>query len=43
MAADRLRAMGWKPEIELRDGLSQTYKWFLEQLKEERQVKGISV
>ena len=43
MAADRLRGMGWKPEIELRDGLLQTYEWFLKQLKEERQVKGISV
>lgn len=30
MAADRLRAMDWKPSISLRDGLASTYAWFLE-------------
>ncbi|KPH81485.1 GDP-L-fucose synthase [Bosea vaviloviae] len=29
MSADRLRAMGWAPKIELKDGISQTYRWFL--------------
>ena len=24
----RLRAMGWRPKISLRDGLEQTYAWF---------------
>ncbi|WP_137869509.1 GDP-L-fucose synthase [Sphingopyxis sp. 2PD] len=30
MSADRLRAMGWRPTIELRDGIAATYKWYLE-------------
>ena len=25
----RLRALGWSPKIELRDGLAETYGWFL--------------
>ena len=25
----RLTALGWKPSIELRDGLESTYDWFL--------------
>lgn len=29
MAADRLRATGWAPRIDLRHGLSETYSWFL--------------
>ncbi|MCU4181168.1 GDP-L-fucose synthase family protein [Bosea sp. BH3] len=29
MSADRLRAMGWAPKIGLRDGIAQTYQWFL--------------
>jgi GDP-L-fucose synthase len=30
MSADKLRAMGWQPRIELKDGISAVYKWFLE-------------
>lgn len=29
MAADKLRGMGWSPKTSLRDGLAQTYAWFL--------------
>ena len=28
MSAEKLRAIGWKPRIELREGISQTYEWF---------------
>lgn len=28
MSADKLRAMGWKPAIGLRDGIATTYEWF---------------
>lgn len=30
MSAAKLRALGWQPRIELRDGLTDTYRWFLE-------------
>jgi GDP-L-fucose synthase len=30
MQADKIRALGWSPEIALRDGLASTYRWFLE-------------
>ncbi|WP_338719510.1 GDP-L-fucose synthase [Devosia sp. XK-2] len=29
MSADRLRGMGWAPRIGLREGIAQTYDWFL--------------
>ncbi|MGV8833387.1 MAG: GDP-L-fucose synthase [Devosia sp.] len=29
MSADRLRAMGWSPRIDLREGIESTYQWFL--------------
>jgi GDP-L-fucose synthase len=29
MSADRIRAMGWRPTISLRDGIASTYQWFL--------------
>lgn len=28
MSADKLRAMGWAPSIELRDGVADAYRWF---------------
>ena len=28
----RINALGWKPEIELRDGVESIYKWYLENL-----------
>ena len=31
MSADKLRAMGWQPSIELPDGIRATYNWFLAQ------------
>jgi GDP-L-fucose synthase len=27
--ADKLRAMGWSPQIELREGVAGSYQWFL--------------
>ncbi len=30
MSADRLRSMGWKPQMALREGIAATYAWFLE-------------
>lgn len=29
MAADRIRELGWRPRIALRDGIAATYHWFL--------------
>jgi GDP-L-fucose synthase len=30
MAANKLRAMGWAPSVDLRDGVEDTYAWFCE-------------
>jgi GDP-L-fucose synthase len=30
MQADKLRALGWKPKINMREGLEDAYRWFLE-------------
>jgi len=30
MSADKLRTLGWQPSIELKDGISAVYKWFLD-------------
>ncbi|WP_028056297.1 GDP-L-fucose synthase family protein, partial [Sphingobium bisphenolivorans] len=30
MSADKLKKMGWKPKIDLREGLASTYQWFLD-------------
>ena len=30
MSGDKLRSMGWAPRIALRDGIAETYQWFLD-------------
>lgn len=30
MSADKLRGMGWQPSIQLKDGISAVYRWFLD-------------
>lgn len=30
MSADKLRGMGWKPQIDLRVGIERVYRWFLD-------------
>ncbi len=30
MSGDKLRSMGWAPRIALRDGIAETYRWFLD-------------
>ncbi|HEX5049763.1 MAG TPA: GDP-L-fucose synthase [Gammaproteobacteria bacterium] len=34
----RLSALGWRPRIALRDGISSTYRWFLEHVHERSQA-----
>jgi GDP-L-fucose synthase len=29
MSADRLKALGWQPRIDMRDGVQRTYDWYL--------------
>jgi GDP-L-fucose synthase len=33
MSADKIRALGWRPRIGLREGLEATYRWFLDQAR----------
>lgn len=35
MSADKLRALGWQPQIGLRQGLADTYQWFLDNVAKE--------
>ena len=37
----RLRALGWQPSIELRDGIEATYRWFLAQLAGDAELRGL--
>ncbi|OWK27828.1 GDP-L-fucose synthase [Sphingomonas dokdonensis] len=39
MSADKLRAMGWSPAKSLRDGVAETYQWFLKQEGRERRLE----
>ena len=38
----RLRALGWEPSIELRDGLERTYQWFLDQVGGDAGLRGVA-
>lgn len=33
MSAEKLRGLGWRPKIELREGLAATYQWFLQNVE----------
>jgi GDP-L-fucose synthase len=37
----RLRALGWEPSIELRDGLTATYDWFVDQSAHAERLRGV--
>ncbi|MDO5647765.1 GDP-L-fucose synthase [Paracoccus sp. (in: a-proteobacteria)] len=34
MASDRLRALGWAPQLDLATGIAQTYQWFTQHIAE---------
>jgi GDP-L-fucose synthase len=38
----RLRALGWRPSIELRDGLAATYEWYLGELDRHADLRGVA-
>jgi GDP-L-fucose synthase len=37
----RLRALGWSPSIELGDGIESTYRWYLDQLSGDADLRGV--
>ncbi|OGO03795.1 MAG: GDP-fucose synthetase [Chloroflexi bacterium RBG_13_54_8] len=39
--ASKLYGLGWQPKIPLREGLKQTYEWFLDRYDEDRQDEGL--
>lgn len=40
MDSDRLRTLGWKPQIDLADGVRATYQWYLENAKDLSAARG---
>ena len=42
MDSSKLSDLGWKPKINLEEGIKLTYAWFLEMLKSEQNLKGIN-
>lgn len=38
MSADKMRALGWQPRIELEEGVATTYRWFVEHREEVRML-----
>ena len=39
MDVSKMHELGWKHQVELKDGIQQTYNWFLENTKSFKQVK----
>ena len=39
MDSSRLRALGWRPEISIEDGIAGAYRWFLEHKLPERRER----
>jgi GDP-L-fucose synthase len=39
MDISRIAETGWEPQIGLKEGISQTYEWFLKHVEEIREVK----
>jgi len=37
----RLRDLGWSPRIGVHEGITSTYRWFLEQVAEHGELRGI--
>ncbi len=37
----KLRALGWKPSIDLPTGLASTYRWYLDQLTSHAKLRGV--
>lgn len=38
----RLRELGWSPSIELREGLESTYRWYLDQVEHDADLRGVA-
>ena len=39
MDVSKMKAMGWQYETELEQGIQKTYKWFLNNIKNFKQIK----
>ena len=39
---NRLRTLGWSPSIALRDGIAETYAWFIDNIDHVRGVADLS-
>lgn len=41
MSADKLQSLGWRPSIDLEEGIRNTYSWFCQNVREAGEVKGM--
>jgi GDP-L-fucose synthase len=42
MSGERLKALGWTPKIPLKDGIAETYRWYLEQRSRPSALRGVA-
>ncbi|MGH6924852.1 MAG: GDP-L-fucose synthase [Propylenella sp.] len=42
MSGERLKALGWTPRIPLKDGIADTYRWYLEQRGRPSALRGVA-
>jgi GDP-L-fucose synthase len=42
MSGERLKALGWTPRIPLRDGILETYRWYLAQRSRPSALRGVA-
>jgi GDP-L-fucose synthase len=42
MDSSKFRNLGWEPKINLEEGIQNTYNWFLKNIAEKQEIKGLN-